>query len=150
MPELRQLFNTKAYAGGKRKGASVFAGGSKRKASQQFKTWTHTFVCLSDPDDAEPPDASERAKLLLAGLGEKKINVVAHGDIRNDLLEEYPKLRAGGGFELLRLRGRDLEVIPIPHEGYTVQYLKTVVQNAKVFIRPIQAPLDATIDSEVQ
>ena len=150
MPELRQLFNTKAYVGGKRKGASVPTGSgiSKRKASQ-FKTWTHTFVCLSDPDDDQPPDASERAKLLLAGLGEKKINVVAHGDIRNDLLEEYPKLRAGGGFELLRLRGRDLEAIPIPHEGYTVQYLKTVVQNAKVFIRPIQAPLDVTIDSEV-
>ena len=123
--------------------------GSKRKAVP--KTWAHTFVCLSHPDDTEPPDASERAKLLLAGLGERKVNLIAHGDIREDLLTEYPKLRAGGGFELLRLKApRELDVIPIPRGGYTVQYLKTVIQNAKVYIRPIQAPLDVTIESELE
>ena len=146
MPELRQLFNTKSYGhGGKRKGGACLAGGSKKRIQQ--KTWTHTFVCLGDPDDVEPPDGTERAKLLLAGLGEKKINLT-YGDIRNDLFEEYPKLKAGGGFELLRIRhqSRDLEPIPIPHGGYTVEYLKTVVQNAKIFIRPIQAPLDVTVN----
>ena len=143
------MFNVRGGgATGKRKGASI---GNSSKRHTQFKTWSHTFVCLSDPEDNEPPNAVERAKLFLAGLGEKRINLLVHSGpeaIRDDLLGEFPKLRAGGGFELLRLRpqGRELEEIPIPHGGYTVEYLKAVVQNAKVFIRPIQVALDITAD----
>ena len=132
---------------------------------------------MSDPEDNETPEANERAKLLLAGLGEKKISLLIHGsaeneraklllaglgekkisvlihgsadDIKSQLFDEYPKLKAGGGFELLRMQGhsRDLEVIPIPYRGYTVEYLKAVVLNAKIFIRPMQTNLDLPSDA---
>ena len=147
MPELKQLFN---HGTRKRKGTSAI-GPSKRKTIE-FKTWRHTFVCLSDPEDNEAPEANERAKLLLAGLGEKKISLLIHSsadDIKSQLFDEYPKLKAGGGFELLRMRGhgRDLEVIPIPYRGYTVEYLKAVVLNAKIFICPMQTNLDLPSDA---
>ena len=139
VPELRQLFNTTR----KRKGPST----STTNPAKRFKTWTHTFVCLQDPEDNESPDAADRAKLLLAGLGEKKINLILHSgpeDFKAALMIEFPKLKAGGGFELLRIRpqSRELDLIPIPHGGYTVEYLKAVVQNAKVSVCPIQAALD--------
>ena len=53
-------------------------------------------------------------------------------------MENFPKLKDAGGYELLRVgaRNRCLEVIPIPPGGYTVEYLKDVVQQAKVYIRP--------------
>lgn len=64
-------------------------------------------------------------------------------DINFELTDAFPKLKEGGGFELLRVieRGRMLEVIPVPPDGYTVPYLKDVVQQAKVYIRPIQRSL---------
>ena len=31
-----------------------------------------------------------------------------------------------------------LELIPIPEGGYTVEYLKSVITTAKLYIRPIQ------------
>ena len=36
---------------------------------------------------------------------------------------------------------RDLATIPIPDGGYTVDYLKAVVHNAKIYIRPLQSDL---------
>ena len=44
-------------------------------------------------------------------------------------------------------RNRYLEVIPIPPGGYTIEYLKDVVQQAKVYIRPIQVDLE--VDTEL-
>ena len=38
--------------------------------------------------------------------------------------------------------GRDLEPIKAPKDGYSVEYLKAVVHNAKVYIRPLQKNLD--------
>lgn len=45
-----------------------------------------------------------------------------------------------GGFELLWVTGpgRSLDVIQVPGEGYTAEYLKDVVRQAKIYIRPIQ------------
>ena len=63
-----------------------------------------------------------------------------------DVLEvHFPKLVEGGGFELLRTEEgcpRELVVIPIPDAGYTVEYLKAIVHNAKIFIRPLQSDLN--------
>ena len=65
-------------------------------------------------------------------------------EIKYEILEKFPKLKDAGGYELLRVGGRSrlLEVIPIPPGGYTIDYLKDVVQQAKVYIRPIQANLE--------
>ena len=44
---------------------------------KKVPTWTHTFVCLSHTDDDVVPDSQERATLKLAGLGEKRISMLA-------------------------------------------------------------------------
>ena len=44
----------------------------------------------------------------------------------------------GGGYELLRTVPN---VIPPPQGGYTVEYLKNIVSQAKVYIRPLQKNL---------
>ena len=67
--------------------------------------------------------------------------------LHHDLLEAFPKLRAGGGYELLRTserNNRTLDVIPPPPSGYTVAYLKSVAGQAKIYVRPLQKDLDLT------
>lgn len=72
-------------------------------------------------------------------------------EFKEFLFNNYPKLRDGGGFELLRITGstrsRQLSVIPCPNEGYTVNYLRdprTLVGHATVYIRPLQRDLSDT------
>ncbi len=70
-------------------------------------------------------------------------------DLDTDLVKAYPKLAdEGGGYELLRVSekgSRELCVIEMPANGYTVEYLRSVVSStAKIFIRPIQRNLDLT------
>ena len=96
------------------------------------------------------PDSHYRATLKLAGLGEKRFAVDIHftgQEFYDELLYLYPKLREGGGYELLRVPeggGKDLEVIKVPEVGYNTEYLRAVVHSAKIFIRPLQKTLDLT------
>ena len=65
-------------------------------------------------------------------------------DIYHELLLQFPKLSQAGGFELLRTPergGRQEDVIAAPESGYTVTYLRAVVHNAKIYIRPMQRDL---------
>ena len=93
------------------------------------------------------PDASERVSLKMAGLGECRFPVevsVTAQELCDALEVQFPKLSQGGGFELLRTEEgcpKELGVIPIPDGGYTVDYLKAVVHNAKIYIRPLQSDL---------
>lgn len=70
-------------------------------------------------------------------------------EFREFLLAAYPKLRQGGGFELLKISGttrsRELVLIPCPNDGYHVRYLKepqTQIGHATIFIRPLQRNLN--------
>ena len=72
--------------------------------------------------------------------------------LTNKLLEVFPKLTEGGGFELLKIAGstrtRTLALLPCPNTGYTTAYLKdpsTMVGQALVYIRPLQR--DLTLES---
>ena len=70
-----------------------------------MRTWTHTWVCLSRILDDEVPDASERAKLKLAGLGERRFAIDANAtaqELTFELEFQFPKLKDSGGFELMR------------------------------------------------
>ena len=63
---------------------------------------------------------------------------------RLELADLFPKLTDGGGYELLRTQpnnSRELCVIPPQSGGYTVEYVKNVVSQAKLFVRPIQKDL---------
>ena len=92
----------------------------------------------------------DRGHLMQAGLGGKTLNFVESTDaeeFHEDLLETFPKLRTGGGYELLRTNDRNtrtLDVILPPPSGYTVAYLKSVAGQARIYIRPLQKDLDLT------
>ena len=71
--------------------------------------------------------------------------------ITSKLMQVFPKLQQGGGFELLKIAGttrsRNLQVLPCPSNGYTIAYLKdpsTMIGQAAIYIRPLQQdlPLD--------
>ena len=103
-------------------------------------------MCLASCNQETTPDGQLRASLQLAGLGEKKVTLLADSDgqdIYSELCFQFPSLRDGGGFELLRVPegGKHLEVIVAPASGYTVPYLRAVVHHAKVFVRPMQQDL---------
>ena len=74
-----------------------------------------------------------------AGFGLKRLTLSLtddYDDVHYYILEAFPKLR---GYELLRSsNGRVLDVIPPPPDGYSVPFLKDVVQQAKIYICPIQ------------
>ncbi len=81
---------------------------------------------------------------VILDLGMKSLSfleVAEAEEIKWEILDKFPKLNNAGGFELLRVDGKQrcLEVIPIPRGGYTVIYFKDVIQQAKVYIRPIQS-----------
>ena len=147
--EMRSLFNwtarTAIGTGKRTKGSGIATAKSKKKKAV---TWTHTFICLAQPDDDTVPDSRDRATLKLAGIGEKKFAVELYctgQEFYDDLLFQYPKLREGGGYELLRVPeggGRELEIIKVPEGGYNAEYLRAVVHSAKIFIRPLQKALD--------
>ena len=144
--ELRGLFNWNPTSGGKRKSKSR-ASGSGPSKRVKVRTWTHTWVCLSRILDDEVPDASERAKLKLAGLGERRFAIDANAtaqELTFELEFQFPKLKDSGGFELMRTMesgSREIQVIEMPGGGYSCEYLKAVVHSAKLFIRPLQADL---------
>ncbi len=86
-----------------------------------------------------------KAKLSLACLGEKSLSVFLYGgaeDLDYELLDHFPRLANGGGYELLRSSGKDLVVIDMPAVGYSAEYLKSVVTSAKIYVRPMQKDLD--------
>ena len=85
-------------------------GSSGRRRNYQPKqkretTWTHDFVCLAHKDQLYPPNQREKLLLSDAGHGRKKVVLINNGDAHHveEKLEEYfPKLKEGGGFEILR------------------------------------------------
>ena len=83
--------------------------------------------------------------LVLSGLGKKTLSLFEYGDstdVDEEMLEAFPSLKDAGRYELLRSApGRSLEIIPRPADGYTASYLKDVVQQAKIYVRPIQRNL---------
>ncbi len=112
--------------------------------------WEHEFICLAHCGEATPPTPMEKADLIRAGLGPRKLSLFEYGDsgqFHDDLMAAFPKLADGGGYELMRTKqnnNRELCVIPFLSGGYTAEYLKSIVGQAKVYIRPMQKDLSIT------
>ena len=136
--EHRRLFGSS----GKRPSDGVPASQSRKKAKSV--AWTHKFVCLSSTS-IETTLKTAAAKILHenVGLGEKKLTIsnidFRSSDFHAELIEAFPKLKDGGGFEFLKClpNKRDLELV----SATTPRQLKRLVGNSKVYIRPIQRNL---------
>ena len=93
----------------------------------------------------------DKEELIRAGLGLQQLSFYLHGDSSDfyeDIVCAYPKLRSGGGFELLRScegNSKELAIIPPPPAGYTVSYLKSIMGHAKVYRRPLQSDLSMEV-----
>ena len=122
----------------------------RKSKKRKLQLWEHCFCCLASTTQCSPPGPMDRGRLMQAGLGGKTLSFMESidaEDLHHDLLEAFPKLRAGGGYELLRTSERNnhtLDVIPPPLSGYTVAYLKSVARQAKIYVRPLQKDLDLT------
>ena len=119
-------------------------------------SWTQKFVCLAYTDDNRvPTTASHRELLMLAGLGEKKIQIpdvdCSTDEFHEVLVNSFPKLKNCGGFELLRCipSTRDLELIPSP-SCYSPRLLRNRIGTARIYIRPIQAHLGLHVDKDMK
>ena len=120
---------------------------TKSKKKKLHSTWCHDFVCLSSTTATKPPTSLETADLIRAGLGRKQLTLF-EGDrsveVHTEIMQAFPRLQEGGGYELMRVSEsgqRWLQVIPSPSDGYSVTYLKEVLRQAKVYIRPVQKGL---------
>ena len=105
------------------------------------------------------PDRARSETLFRAGLG--SLHVVfpnknaSHDQLQRFLEDKFPKLKAGGGFEVLRATGRGGGLrSPIPvlitREGYTVPNLKEILSLAVGFSKPLQTDLDESPTTEVR
>ena len=125
----------------------IVVANGKRIIIPVKKSWTRLFVCLSKTSAKEVPSAKEKISLSLAGLGEKKIVLNKDGKashVYDKLLDEFPPLAEGGGFEILRTTEQSSKILtplPIPPGGYAVPYLKSILGQARGFIRPLQKDL---------
>jgi hypothetical protein len=110
-------------------------------------------VCLANVDDTVVP--SDYSLLAANGLGKAKIELFESSnaiEIHEAILSTFPKLKEAGGYELLRTHAntKSLSVIFSPPEGYTGYYLKSVLGQAKCFIRPIQADLKISYSPTIE
>ena len=80
-------------------------------------------------DEDRSPNRDRMEVLLAAGLGKAKLvfpsKKADHNEVQLFLEEKFPKLKAAGGFEILRASGggegqRPLTLVPPSREGYTV------------------------------
>ena len=64
-------------------------------------------------------------------------------EFHGKILKMYPKLHDGGGYKLLRTPDslREQNVITLPSCGYTTTNVKSIVNQAKVYIRSLQKDL---------
>ena len=142
LSERNRLFNF----GFKRSGGKNESKSTKKK---RLSMWTHDFVCLANTACTKPPTSLHAGELLRAGLGRKQLTMFGFGDssdFHSEIMNAFPDLKEGGGYELLRVgdsggQRNTLQLIPSPPEGYTVNYVKEVVHQAKVYIRPVQQNL---------
>ena len=122
-------------------------------------TWTRSFICLARVQQETLPTTNERITLTMAGLGEQKITFNKEGrasHVHAKIVEVFPALNEVGGYEILRLaegRSKALVALPIPAGGYGVPYLKSILGQAKGYIRPIQKDIEiencASMENEV-
>jgi hypothetical protein len=140
--EHRRLFNFQPSTA--RNTLLNLRGSKKRRKISDKPLWNHVVICLSSTNWDHLPTFAEKAELALSGIGEKKISFPPYETFDETIYREFPNLREGGGYEVLRSSGKNLQAIPMPSGGYSVDYLKGVLAQAKCFIRPLQMDLILT------
>ena len=104
--------------------------------------WSRAFCVLGILQTKAAPRPPKRVELALNNLGETRLEFPrdANGaQVDKMMVKTFPCL--AGCFELLRnseSRGKELMILPMPNNGFSVDYLKTVLGQAKGFLWPLQ------------
>lgn len=123
-------------------------GATKAKPKTKLATSTLKFMCLSSKDATDAPSsARKRTDLINAGLGPSSITFPSEAFVYEGLLDYYPLLNNGGGYELFlyqRGGGKDAGFCKIepPH---TALRLKQVAGQARIYIRPLQQDIPLNV-----
>ena len=109
-------------------------------------TWKKECICLKHILQTSRPSAEERMELARDGLGLGEVNFHHDGDaghIHKVLMETFPQLNSCGGYTLCRLSDNSHSLIEIdyPAKGLSVPYLKDILNQAKLYIRPLQSDI---------
>ena len=97
------------------------------------ETWIHDICILGKRDENKTPDRPRMDKLLQASLGKMKLvfpnKKASHDEFQSFLEEKFPRLRDGGGIEVMRAVGggggqQDLHLVPLGREGYTLAHVR--------------------------
>ena len=116
-----------------------------------LETWIHDICVLGRCDEGYTPNRERNDVLENAGLGKMKLvfpdKKAKHANVQSFLIEKFPRLRNGGGIEVLRAHGggggcRPLHLVPPGKDGYSLPYTKERFPQATVYIRPLQTDLD--------
>ena len=124
--------------------SAIFDRKGKRRRIDPCEKWTHNFICLADSGQQCVPNISEKGRLQMGGLGEKNVELQVEYDLDVQLYSYFEKLRDAGGYKLL-IQGQNccLELLPIPPNGYTVAYLKSLISHAKIISDPFKRILNS-------
>ena len=142
--EHRRLFKLQPSKATKRRKGS--APPNPKRGKRGPSTWKKESICLSSCDQCSIPTTEERMELACMGLRLKELQFDVDGGpvhIHEVILEKYPQLEASGGYSLLRLAENSPKLVEIetPDGGLTVPYLKDIVRQAKLYIRPLQCEI---------
>lgn len=104
------------------------------------------MVCLRDKDQEVSPNVEEKIELAQLNLC-KKISFSANGDaseIHDIITSNFPILSDCGGYTLMRTADnyRSLVAIEGPESGITVSFLKDILRQAKLYVRPLQSSIE--------
>lgn len=84
---------------------SVF--GKIKSKKVKLSMWEHEFICLSSTTRMTPPSPMDKALLIRAGLGPRKLSLFEYGEsfeFHDSIMGAFPRLSKGGGYELLRTK----------------------------------------------
>ena len=143
--EHRRLFGyqpSKVYSSKRAKGGYGKGKGKKKAVA----TWTKEVICLKECEQETSPSTEEKIELAQLNLGLRKLVFTAEGDanhIHDIIVEAFPILEECGGYTLMRVseNSRDLVAIEGPDGGVTVTFLKDILRQTKLYIRPLQCDI---------
>jgi hypothetical protein len=115
----------------------------KPKGKKKAATWTKDVICLKYSDQDVSPTTEEKMELAALNLGPRKLVFGAESDaseVHGTILTEFPILNDCGGYTLMRVseNSRSLVAIEGPSGGVDVPFLRDILRQAKLYVRPLQ------------
>ena len=136
---------TKSYKGkGRGKGSTA----RPLRDKQSYSIWKKKSFCLADCRQTLKPTPQEKISLAKMGLETKCLDFRLEGSahhVHSVILNEWPVLENCGGYTLLRLAENSHSLVEIepPLSGHiSVQFLKSILNNATLYIRPLQRSIE--------